>query len=167
MDENKVGVFGSDSIEQLLEDLPPWLKEDGIKDLADSKGAVTIGGVGGYNIKTTVNSTHIDNWVVPKTSGHSTLKTPAYKFKELEYLDQLTAHVNGTYSEHYAGQDGKEIQATEFIIDAGHGTGFCIGSIMKYAKRYGKKNGYDKKDLMKILHYALIQLYIHDKEHKS
>ena len=26
-------------------------------------------------------------------------------------------------------------RATEFIIDSGHGEGFCIGNIMKYAQR--------------------------------
>ena len=41
-------------------------------------------------------------------------------------------------------------KATEFIIDGGHGEGFCIGNIMKYAQRYGNKNGYNKEDLMKL-----------------
>ena len=29
---------------------------------------------------------------------------------------------------------------------------------MKYAQRYGKKNGYDEKDLYKIIHYAIMLL---------
>ena len=33
---------------------------------------------------------------------------------------------------------------------------------MKYAQRYGKKDGYNRKDLLKVLHYALIELYVHD-----
>jgi hypothetical protein len=55
-------------------------------------------------------------------------------------------------------------QATEFIIDGGHGEGFCMGNILKYAQRYGKKNGYNRADLMKVLHYALFALYVHDLE---
>jgi hypothetical protein len=51
-----------------------------------------------------------------------------------------------------------KIQSTEFIFDAGHGEGFCIGNIMKYAQRYGKKEGRNKEDLLKILHYAIILL---------
>ena len=35
---------------------------------------------------------------------------------------------------------------------------------MKYAKRYGNKGGKNKKDLLKILHYGIIMLYIHDEE---
>jgi len=52
------------------------------------------------------------------------------------------------------------------IIDAGHGEGFCIGNIMKYAMRYGKKNGKSDADLFKIIHYALIALHLNDKESK-
>ena len=51
-----------------------------------------------------------------------------------------------------------KIQSTEFIVDAGHGEGFCIGNIIKYAQRYGKKNGKNDADLLKIIHYAVILL---------
>ena len=35
---------------------------------------------------------------------------------------------------------------------------------MKYAQRYGKKGTSDdaRKDLLKVLHYGIIQLYVHD-----
>ena len=46
------------------------------------------------------------------------------------------------------------------IIDSGHGEGFCIGNIMKYAMRYGKKDGKNIKDLQKIIHYAIINIYL-------
>ncbi|SVC08119.1 uncharacterized protein METZ01_LOCUS260973, partial [marine metagenome] len=55
-------------------------------------------------------------------------------------------------------------QATEFIIDSGHGEGFCIGNILKYAQRYGKKGGRNRADLLKVLHYALMMVHVHDKE---
>ena len=55
----------------------------------------------------------------------------------------------------------------EFIIDGGHGEGFCMGNILKYAQRYGKKNGYNRADLMKVLHYALMALYVHDTVDKN
>ena len=51
-----------------------------------------------------------------------------------------------------------KIQATEFIIDSGHGEGFCIGNIIKYAKRYGKKAGRNELDLLKIIHYSIVLL---------
>ena len=73
-------------------------------------------------------------------------------------------YIDGTYDEHYSTNN---YQATEFIIDGGHGEGFCIGNIMKYAQRYGKKNGYNRKDLMKIIHYAVIAMYNHDLYHEE
>ena len=70
-------------------------------------------------------------------------------------LDDVKRYINETYSSHYAKT---QKQATEIIIDQGHGTGFCMGNILKYAQRYGKKEGRNKNDLMKVIHYAIIQL---------
>ena len=42
--------------------------------------------------------------------------------------------------------------------------GFTIGDIIKYASRYGKKDGRNRADLLKILHYSILALYVHDKE---
>lgn len=86
-----------------------------------------------------------------------------YKFNEDILIKQFKAYIDSTYGQHYARD---KFQATEFIIDGGHGTGFCVGNVLKYAQRYGKKGSPAdaRKDLMKVLHYALIQLYIHDLE---
>tara|TARA_R100000482_G_scaffold121915_1_gene68630 strand:+ start:1069 stop:1350 length:282 start_codon:yes stop_codon:yes gene_type:complete len=87
----------------------------------------------------------------------------SYKFNEADYVKELRDYVDATYGQHYSKD---KFQATEFIVDGGHGTGFCIGNVLKYAQRYGKKGTADdaRKDLMKVLHYALIQLYVHDNE---
>ena len=86
-----------------------------------------------------------------------------YKFNEDALIEEFQEYIDSTYAAHYAKD---KFQATEFIIDGGHGTGFCIGNVLKYAQRYGKKGSREdaRKDLMKVLHYALIQLYVHDSE---
>ena len=81
---------------------------------------------------------------------------PEYKFNEGQIIKELKQYVDKTYESHYA--NGVKRQATEIIIDQGHGTGFCMGNILKYAQRYGKKEGRNKNDLMKVIHYAIIQL---------
>jgi len=81
-----------------------------------------------------------------------------YKFNEDKILETIRQHIDDTYNKHYS--NGK-YQATDMILDAGHGEGFCIGNIMKYAMRYGKKQGKNSNDLLKIIHYAIIGLYIH------
>ena len=82
-----------------------------------------------------------------------------YKFNEAELIKQLQLYIDSTYDQHYSKN---KFQATQFILDAGHGEGFTIGNIMKYAQRYGKKDGHNRKDIMKVLHYALIALHVHD-----
>jgi hypothetical protein len=76
-------------------------------------------------------------------------------------MQQLQAYVDSTYGEHYA--QGK-IQTTEFIIDCGDGIPHTRSNIIKYSQRYGRKGGRNRKDILKILHYALIMLYVHDLE---
>ena len=84
-----------------------------------------------------------------------------YKFDEKNLINEFQKYIDSTYDSHYSKD---KFQATEFIIDGGHGTGFCIGNVLKYAQRYGKKGTDvdDRKALMKVLHYALIQLHVHD-----
>ena len=87
-----------------------------------------------------------------------------YKYNEDKSLEELAAYIDSTYDAHYSKD---KFQATEFIIDGGHGEGFCIGNILKYAQRYGKKNGKDRKDLLKVIHYGIMSLYNHDLEHSN
>ena len=87
-----------------------------------------------------------------------------YKFNEGNVLKKLKEYIDNTYALHYA--KGK-IQSTEVIFDSEHGEGFCIGNILKYAQRYGKKDGRNKDDLYKIIHYAIILLGKIDEEHRQ
>ena len=85
-----------------------------------------------------------------------------YKFNEGSLISELKAYIDSTYEGHYSKN---KFQSTEFIIDCGHGMGFALGNVLKYAQRYGKKDGANRKDLMKILHYAIIALHQHDVDH--
>ena len=89
-----------------------------------------------------------------------------YKFNEAKLINEFKEYVDATYGQHYAKD---KFQATEFIVDGGHGIGFCLGNVMKYAQRYGKKGTRDdaRKDLLKVLHYALIGLYVHDTDEQE
>jgi hypothetical protein len=83
------------------------------------------------------------------------------KFNETQLLEEIQDYIDDTYKSHYANN---KYQATDIIIDAGFGEGFCMGNIIKYIKRYGMKQGYNRKDILKLIHYAIIMLHIHDKE---
>ena len=75
------------------------------------------------------------------------------KFNEEQVLNWVRNHIIQTYDAHYGKN---KIQTTEFVFDAGHGEGFSIGNIIKYAQRYGKKEGHNPADLLKIIHYAIM-----------
>ena len=87
--------------------------------------------------------------------------TVPYKFNEGALIRELQSYIDETYNGHYSKN---KFQSTEFISDCGHGIGFSIGNILKYAQRYGKKGNLDdhRRDLMKVLHYAIIALNEHD-----
>lgn len=84
-----------------------------------------------------------------------------FKYKEDKLIKELYDYVVKTYDQHYSHN---KFQTTEFIIDSGHGEGFCLGNIIKYAQRYGKKGTQNeqRKDLLKIAHYCIIALFNHD-----
>ena len=82
-----------------------------------------------------------------------------YCYSEDKILDDVKQYVDATYGQHYSQN---RFEASEFIMDSGHGIGFCLGNVLKYAQRYGKKNGFSRKDLMKIIHYAIMAVHVHD-----
>ena len=90
-----------------------------------------------------------------------------YKFNEANTIAQIKRYIDKTYEMYYT--NGK-YQATDMIIDADHGEGFCIGNIMKYAMRYGKKPDpvtgelKNQGDLLKIIHYAIIAIHLGTEE---
>jgi hypothetical protein len=86
-----------------------------------------------------------------------------YKYGEDAILTDLKAYIDKTYGSHY----GDHVQAQDLIVSSGHGEGFYLGNIIKYAARYGKKNGHNKDDLMKVLHYAVLALNHHNTHHKK
>ena len=89
-----------------------------------------------------------------------------YKYNEPELVQELMDYIDATYDQHYSQN---KFQTTEFVIDSGHGIGFALGNVLKYAQRYGKKGTSEdaRKDLLKVLHYAIIALYVHDENAKT
>jgi hypothetical protein len=87
-----------------------------------------------------------------------------FKFEEDKILKEVYDYVAATYDGHYSFN---KFQSTEFIIDSGHGEGFCMGNIIKYCQRYGKKEGRNRKDLLKVVHYAIMALYIDSLENET
>ena len=78
-------------------------------------------------------------------------------YKEDEILRDLFAYVKGTYGEHYAGQ--KNIQLFDYWHARGKLSTIAVGTAEKYLSRYGLKEGKNKKDLLKAMHYIVLAMY--------
>jgi hypothetical protein len=90
---------------------------------------------------------------------NSELNSLSYKYAEDKILADLKAHLDATYSEHYMTED-KSIECFDAWIALGDSTPTFRNTAIKYLWRYGKKNGSNKKDLMKALHYIFMCLYV-------
>lgn len=88
-----------------------------------------------------------------------------YKFDEDRLLKELKEYVDATYGQHYA--KGEKIQVTEFIMSHLETPDFLRGNVLKYMTRYGLKDGYNRKDLMKAMHYLLLLLCYHDRRYEK
>lgn len=110
-----------------------------------------------------------NNSVIYTDSSNITLR-PAnqssivYKFKEPEILQELRDYIDKTYDQHYVGTK-KKTQTVEYIYDTLGNTDFMRANIIKYASRLDKKVGESsKKDVMKLLHYAIMMYYYEFKQ---
>jgi hypothetical protein len=84
------------------------------------------------------------------------------KYDEPNLIKELHNYIAGTYGKHYVGKDN--IQTLDLIFATGHGEGFTIGNMLKYASRWKQKKGEEYGDIMKVLHYGLLLLYLYKKE---
>ena len=84
-----------------------------------------------------------------------------WKYNEDKILKDVEDYVTTTYHGHYCGDsDGyADIQTIDLMAAKRLAAGFCQANILKYGSRYGDKDGRNKRDLMKVIHYAMLLLH--------
>src|SRR5512139_1527079 len=90
---------------------------------------------------------------------------PVKQFDEDRYISEIVEYLDSTYQGHYVGKNN--LQAIDLIFANDHGISFCIGNALKYLSRVGKKNGFNRKDLLKAVHYVILALYVHDRDERD
>ena len=87
-----------------------------------------------------------------------------FKYHEEEILKDIEEYVSGTYKGHYTGNshEFRNVQTLDLMASKDLASGFCQANILKYGSRYGNKDGKNKKDLMKVIHYAMLLLHFDD-----
>ena len=81
-----------------------------------------------------------------------------FKYHEKEILKDIEEYVSGTYKGHYTGNshEYRNVQTLDLMASKDLASSFCQANILKYGSRYGNKDGKNKKDLMKVIHYAML-----------
>ena len=77
-----------------------------------------------------------------------------FKYNEDKTLKEAIEYIKKTYSQHYAG--GENIQIQDVFDQMGISEAFTRGAAMKYLFRFGKKDGKNRKDLLKCIHYCCL-----------
>lgn len=84
---------------------------------------------------------------------------PYWKYSEDEILSDFRGYLASTYGEHYKS-GSKEIECFDAWIALGDSTPTFRNTALKYLWRYGSKDGNNKKDLLKALHYIMLMLHV-------
>ena len=97
-------------------------------------------------------------------SHHFTTEEPMahyFKYHEEEILKDIKEYVSQTYQGHYTGKshEYRNVQTIDIMASKEIAAAFCQANILKYGSRYGNKDGKNKKDLMKVIHYAMLLLH--------
>lgn len=82
-------------------------------------------------------------------------------FDEQDYIDELSEYIAKTYGEHYAKEGTQTFQL--IVKRPLRGLHFALSNVIKYADRFGEKDGYNRKDLLKVAHYAILALAAFDR----
>ena len=109
---------------------------------------ITDGGDGTLNIEKTPVTMN-------QTQNH------LWKYNEDKILKDIQDYVTGTYNSHYCGhnQAYKDTQTIDLMAAKDLAAHFCQANILKYGSRYGDKDGRNKRDLLKVIHYAMLLLH--------
>ena len=83
------------------------------------------------------------------------------KYKEEKIIEEISRYILGTYDQHYSTtEDGFQVQ--DMLRQLGIDKDFCQANAIKYLARYGKKNGKNRKDLLKGIHYIVLLMSSED-----
>ena len=117
-----------------------------------------------YHHYTNANSPYNDGWT--QEYHQEQLDKMAntdhnFKYHEDEILKDIQEYVSRTYQGHYTGtkHEFRKVQTIDLMAARDIATDFCHANILKYGSRYGSKNGKNKTDLLKVIHYAMLLLH--------
>ena len=85
------------------------------------------------------------------------------KYNEDKILKEIETYIKGTYGKNYA-QVSKGTQVQDLLRSVGIDKDFCQANAIKYLCRFGKKDGRNRKDLLKAVHYIVLLMNSEDQK---
>ena len=104
---------------------------------------------------------HITGGLNNEVQQSDNMSAHYFKYHEDEILQDIESYVSGTYRGHYTGttHEYRNVQTLDLMASRDLASAFCQSNIIKYGSRYGSKDGKSKKDLLKVIHYAMLLLH--------
>ena len=99
--------------------------------------------------------------IQPNTMKETTKDETFWRYNEGKILREVEAYLSSTYKGHYVGGETK-IQTLDLIDSIGDSESFCRSNAIKYLSRFGKKEGKNRNDLLKVIHYAILLYHFSD-----
>ena len=81
-----------------------------------------------------------------------------YKYNEDKTIEEIVRYIQNTYTQHYVSQNDIQLMDV-FFSDPKEGMVFCKTNAIKYLARFGKKDGNNKTDLLKAIHYCILMIH--------
>lgn len=89
-----------------------------------------------------------------------------FKYREDEILAELEEYLKSTYNQHYVS-DKDKVQTFDVYDALGSLATTSRDTAIKYLMRYGKKDGFNKKDLLKAMHYIILLWYASQRDQEK
>ena len=101
----------------------------------------------------------VDGYSLEEDDDYHPEKEVNWKYCEDMILNDFREYLAKTYTEHYKSKTDK-IECFDAWIALGDSGPTFRNTAIKYLWRYGEKDGKNKKDVMKALHYVLMLMYV-------
>jgi hypothetical protein len=100
-------------------------------------------------------------------SIESTANEINLKYNEDVLVQEFWTYIKKTYAQHYVDPTDKGLQIFDLIMADKEMIPFARWSAITYLSRFGKKQGQNRTDLLKAMHYILMMLYVTKEKEKE
>lgn len=130
---------------------------DGVLVVAPEEDTIVMNDNDG--VESNTNAGYITTRVPPFVPITSLGEQSGMKYGEDLFLADTLEYIKSTYGQHYANPEKQGIQVFDLWDSLGSLGTTSRDTAIKYLARYGKKAGYNKKDLFKAIHYTIMLYY--------